>query len=129
MRPFAGLLTSAFLAAGLLAATAQSFRVAPDPAAPPINITQQAQLLFAQGQNYELGRNVPQDYGKAMETYRQAVAAGHPLAEFRIGYLYERGLGVTRDLDLARVWYIKAAKDGIPNANTRLALLPGPKPQ
>ena len=96
------------------------------PDGPPVTIkvSDSAMLAFAKGYNYERGRNVPQDYSKAMAFYHQAADAGHPLAEFRIGYLYEKGLGVEKDYTQARDWYQKAADAGIPTAKMRLALLP-----
>ena len=48
---------------------------------------------------------MPPDYAKARELYEQAVADGWNLAKFRLGRLYEQGLGVPQDYAKARKLY------------------------
>lgn len=43
---------------------------------------------------------------------REAADAGEPLAQYRLGALYETGKNVPRDLKLAAAWYLRAAKGG-----------------
>ena len=52
-------------------------------------------------------------------------SAGQGLApaQYRIGSLYEKGLGVTRDIGLAKTWYIRAAEGGNIRAMHNLAVL------
>jgi TPR repeat protein len=42
---------------------------------------------------------------------------------YAIGRLYERGLGVPINIDLATKWYAKAAAFGEPEAKVRLEIL------
>lgn len=47
------------------------------------------------------------DYAKAFETLKRH--SGKPWAQFRLGLLYEGGLGVRQDYPEALRWYLKAA--------------------
>ncbi len=49
------------------------------------------------------------DYGLAHEAWRGDALAGDPLAQFLLGHLFERGLGVREDLVQAYRWYAMAA--------------------
>ncbi|MFQ5985510.1 MAG: tetratricopeptide repeat protein, partial [Alphaproteobacteria bacterium] len=66
---------------------------------------------------------VPGTYGDAMRWYRKAAGWGDAGAQFFLGYKYETGEGVRRDLSLAREWYWKAAVQGHLAAQFRLAFL------
>ncbi len=66
---------------------------------------------------YSLGR-----YDKAVEIWR-SLADSHPDAQFRLGDLYERGIGVARSFDLAAEWYRKAAANGHADAQFSYARL------
>jgi TPR repeat protein len=48
---------------------------------------------------------------------------GHALAMNNIGELYEKGMGVEKDLDAAIEWYRKAAEQGEENAQSALERL------
>jgi Caspase domain len=52
------------------------------------------------GEIYEKRLGVP-DYGEAARWYKQGVDSGSSRAKLHLAYLYERGLGVERDLDQA----------------------------
>ncbi|WP_422126880.1 tetratricopeptide repeat protein [Thioalkalivibrio sulfidiphilus] len=57
---------------------------------------------------------------------------GNAEAQFRLGDMYEQGLGVAQDEAQARHWYEKASEQGHPEANARLLklearLLEGPQ--
>jgi TPR repeat protein len=45
------------------------------------------------------------DYARGMELLLPLAETGHPEAGFRIGMMYENGLGVPRDLKKAEEWY------------------------
>ena len=45
------------------------------------------------------------------------------VAEYRLGAIYERGVGVPKDLAQARTWYERAAKGGSRKAMHNLAVL------
>lgn len=48
---------------------------------------------------------------------------GYPKAQFRMGWLYERGIGVPQDYAKARSWYAKAMANGEADAIARMGLL------
>jgi TPR repeat protein len=52
------------------------------------------------------------DYVEAMRWYRQAADQGNTTAQTHVGYLYEKGLGVSQDYAEALRWYRKAADRG-----------------
>jgi uncharacterized protein len=56
--------------------------------------------------------------------YKKAAAAGNPQAMYNLGWLYEKGWGVTQDDAQAREWYQKAADAGYATAKAALWLLP-----
>lgn len=51
-----------------------------------------------------------EDYAGAMTAYEQGVAIGSAENAFAIGYLYEEGQGVPRDLVKACEWFMRAGK-------------------
>ena len=63
----------------------------------------------SKGDDYYYGRGVAQDYAAALTWYRKAANEGYALAEYNIGYLYEKGLGVLQNDAEAVVWFTKAA--------------------
>jgi TPR repeat protein len=60
------------------------------------------------------------DYEKAFREWKAAAEAGQAEAQFDLGVLYAKGLGVLRDLTVAVDWYRKAAQQG--NAEAQFAL-------
>jgi TPR repeat protein len=52
-----------------------------------------------------------------------AAARGDVGAQTRLGYMYERGIGVAQDYELAFMWYNLAAEQGDPRAQHHLGLL------
>lgn len=60
------------------------------------------------------------DYQKAYHEWKAAADAGQAEAQFDLGVLYAKGLGVSRDLPEAASWYRKAAEQG--NAEAQFAL-------
>jgi len=60
---------------------------------------------------------------QALARYRRAaVEERSPVAQTRVGYCYEHGWGVERDVDEAVRWYKRAAAQGHPTALFNLAL-------
>lgn len=53
-----------------------------------------------------------ESYAKSFDKYRKTAELGFAPAMFRVGMMYKQGLGIDRDLSLAREFYIKAAKHG-----------------
>ena len=60
---------------------------------------------------------------EAARWMQEAARAGLPEAWLGMGVLYERGVGVGRNLEQAMRWYRKAARAGIADAMVNLALL------
>ena len=59
----------------------------------------------------------------AAELYRQAAEKGHPVAQLKLGGMYEDGVGVAEDLKSAAGWYLKAAEQGNGAAQLRLGAM------
>jgi TPR repeat protein len=62
-------------------------------------------------------------HAEAFELFRTSVEAGDSYGFNNLGWIFERGLGVRRDIRQAVGWYEKAAAAGQPNAAINLALL------
>jgi hypothetical protein len=58
---------------------------------------------------YAGGQGVPQDYAEARRWYELSDEYNFPLAQYALGELYEKGLGVETDLKRALEYYEKAA--------------------
>jgi len=81
-----------------------------------------AQLQLAMA--YEQGRwGFAKDLTQAVNWYRKAALNELPLAQYALGFLYERGRGVTGDLPLAAHWYQRAAENGLTVAQYHLGLM------
>lgn len=59
-------------------------------------------------------------YEEAVFWYRRAIRKNHAKAQNSLGYCYEFGEGVTKDLQKAVEWYTKAAKQGNATAQCNL---------
>ena len=62
-------------------------------------------------------------YKEAAKWFENAATQGLAPAQYRLGSLYEKGLGVQRDAALARTWYLRAADAGNARAMHNLAVL------
>jgi TPR repeat protein len=129
------LLQSLSLAALLAAGAPASF--AADAPAPPKSETEwktyfrdlarskDAQSFFLMGTYYaaghpHLGRGKP-DHAEAFRYYQRAAELNHPEAQYRLGYCYEKKLGVRlASLELAHKWYLRAADQELPVAQLRV---------
>ena len=58
----------------------------------------------------ETERGVPQDYQLALKWHKLAVEKGDAEAQFKTGVLYENGIGVPKDIQLAAKGVKKASK-------------------
>jgi hypothetical protein len=91
-----------------------------EPTATPTTPEGQSELGF----NYRHGSGgVQQDLGKAVVWYQKAADQGYAEAQFRLGSLYEDGLGVAVDWDQAKAWYQKAENQGNTDAVAALKRL------
>ena len=68
------------------------------------------------GGNYESGKLLAQDFHSAVVWYERALKGGVPAAGFALGRLYEKGLGVNRDLAKARDLYWVAKQHNVEGA-------------
>lgn len=63
------------------------------------------------------------NYSEAKEWFELAAWEGHTVAQYYLGYLYEKGEGVTKDFGQAARWYLKAIDGGEARAARHLGLL------
>ena len=80
------------------------------PAKPTIE--EDNQSFYSKGQKCEESN----DYVNAAGWYRKAAQKGHADSQYRLGFLYELGLGVPKNYKEALLWYEKAANQGNPYA-------------
>jgi localization factor PodJL len=66
---------------------------------------------------------VPQNYKEAAGWFERAAKRGLAPSQFRLGTMYEKGLGVGKDLQEARRLYLAAADKGNPKAMHNIAVL------
>jgi hypothetical protein len=71
-------------------------------------------------QGFDYGRK--ENYKKAVAFMRKAAEGGYAIAQYEMGYYYDRGLGVPQDIKTAVEWWHKAAEQGIKNAIFNLAI-------
>lgn len=121
-------------AAGIAASQAGPATPREGGAPPPPAEAPQSAALAARAQSgeaaaqFELARRYAQaggarNYELAVQWFGKAAMQGHAIAEFRLGSLYERGLGVARDLQRARELYQQAAEKGNVRAMHNLGVL------
>lgn len=63
------------------------------------------------------------EYADARKELEVAVRSANPQAEYLLGYLYNHGLGVDRNVEKALSWYLRAAENGYAPAQTAAAKL------
>lgn len=62
-------------------------------------------------------------YATALRSWLPLAEAGDPEAQANVGYMYEEGLGVSQQLDVAVGWYEKASASGSMQANHNLGMI------
>ena len=85
---------------------------------PPVDL---AMDDFRKAQQLLLARG-PAEAGKVAALFRQAADQHNALAEYDLGYCYDKGIGVPQDHAQAVVWYRRAAADASDNNLHNLAL-------
>mgnify|MGYP004560275109 CR=1 FL=1 len=63
------------------------------------------------------------DYDKALKYYKYAAEKNDSHAQFRLGYIYDQGKGVTQNYAEAMKWYLKAAEQENANAQSNLGIM------
>lgn len=84
--------------------------------------------LLQQARMLQKGEGVPKSEQQAQALYAEAFHklmkalqdSPSPKLRYRIGTMYEFGLGVKRDVSTAKAWYQQAAQEGDENASSRL---------
>ena len=61
------------------------------------------------------------NYGNAFKWLARAAAANHAEAQYYLAVMYERGLGMDKNVDEAHRWYQRAADNGFAKAQKRIA--------
>jgi len=80
-----------------------------------------AAALIGLAQKYDhVAQGVEQDFAKANQLYCRAAKAGHPEAQYRLGWIYASGRGVPRDDGVAAALFAMAAAQGHEHAQRRL---------
>lgn len=77
--------------------------------------------LFEIGVRFAEARDA--DLKSASQWYEKSAELGFAPAQYRIGNMYEKGLGVDRDVSKAKTWYQLAAAQGNASAMHNLAVL------
>ena len=101
---------------------------APVPAIPAAPPAADRVLAAANGGNVTaeaiigLGHLDSGDAAAALPWLKKAADAGQPVAQYRLGTMYERGQGVTASGALAAKWYLAAANQGNRKAMHNLAV-------
>jgi len=67
--------------------------------------------------------HTPPRFNEALSWFEKAVAHGDPVAQCRLGMLYETGRGVPRNYEQAAHWYKKAVRQGNLLAHNKLGFL------
>lgn len=67
-----------------------------------------------------------QNYKGALDWYRKAALKNYAPAQYKLGYCYEMGRGVGRNVTEAMKWYGKAAENGMGEAEQAIARLQQP---
>jgi TPR repeat protein len=63
------------------------------------------------------------DYATALQFWKPLAASGHERAQFRVGLLYDSGLGVAQDYLEAARWFRLAADQGAADAEANLGFI------
>jgi TPR repeat protein len=84
-----------------------------------------SQALITLAEKYHAGDGVEQNFGLAMNYYLKASQLGgmnSAMAEYKIGLLYEGGMGVPKNLPEAVRWYKKSASKGLVYAISKISV-------
>ena len=63
------------------------------------------------------------NYQTALKVWLETAQSGDPKAEYYVGEIYEKGLGIPPDYVQAAAWYLKAAEHGLAQAQINLGFL------
>ena len=63
------------------------------------------------------------DYATALREFKPLAEQGNAAAQFNLGVMYDKGIGVPQNHKTAVKWYTLAAKQGNAHAQTNLGLM------
>lgn len=86
-------------------------------------IAADASAFIEVARRFGQGDIFPRDIQKSAFWYEQAANKDNAVAQYRLGTLYEEGIGVAKDADEARRWYIRATDNGNALAMHNIAVL------
>lgn len=72
---------------------------------------------------YVEGNGIPQDYEKALSSFKISAKSGYAVAQYYMGQMYENGYGVDKNYETAYDWYAKAAEQDFAPALNQLGYL------
>lgn len=76
-----------------------------------------AEAQYQLALKYDFGRsNLTVNHQKAAQWYQKAAEQGHVKAQYNLGYLFQEGEGVQKDIHKAMYWFEKAAEQGFVDA-------------
>ena len=70
------------------------------------------QTLYNQSLNYLYEKGVQKDFKKSFHLNAEAAKSGHHDATLAMGWFYLNACGVLEDIDKAKFWYKKSARQG-----------------
>ncbi len=94
----------------------------PQPLIEAVN-TKDMKAQFEMGRRLADNQNDPMLLANAFAWFNAAAAQGFAPAQYRVGNMYEKGLGVERNATEAKLWYQMAAEAGNASAMHNLAVL------
>ncbi len=68
------------------------------------------------GIRYKYARQTPKNLSKAFNLLHKSALKGHSLSQYELGLMFHYGQGVRQNAELARLWFTRAAKRGVPKA-------------
>lgn len=63
------------------------------------------------------------NYQTALKVWLDTAESGDPKAQYYVGEIYEKGLGIAPDYQQAAAWYLKAAEHGLAQAQINIGFL------
>ena len=88
-----------------------------------LSASEQASYAYLKSLGYEKKQVYSCNYEKAVECYFKSAEKGNAKAQNKLGYCYERGLGVAKNLKEAIKWYRRSAEQGNISAQNNLKRL------
>ncbi|ASK79105.1 hypothetical protein CF386_08525 [Paraphotobacterium marinum] len=84
----------------------------------------QIDAQYELGEKYLFGSSeYPKNYSKAAFWFEKAAQQGDELAQFNLGWMYQKGQGVKQNNFKSYQWYLKAATKGLSVAQNNLAIM------